>query len=70
MASNLNLKRALYDNVKFLSVMRAELDGRVLLLGEIGEFYKERLGELVLEFGGEVIIYEAVLRPLKLYTLK
>ena len=61
MASNLNLERALDDNVKLLSVMRAELHWSVLLRGDIGEFYKEGLGKLILELGREVIIFNAVL---------
>ena len=61
MAADLNLEGALDDNVKFLTVMRAELDGGVLLLGDIGEFYKEGLCELLFEFGREVIVLVAVL---------
>ena len=59
--ADLNLERTLDDNVEFLAVVRAELDGCVLLLGDIGEFNKEGLGELFLEFRREVIVLVAVL---------
>ena len=57
----LHLKRALNDNVEFLAVVRVKLDGGILLFGEIGELYKEGLGELILEFRCEVVVLNAVL---------
>ena len=41
--------------------MRVEFYRSVLFLGEIGEFYKEGLGELFFEFGREVVIFNSVL---------
>ena len=59
--ANLNLERALNDNVKFLTVMGVELHRSILLFGQIRKFNEERLCKLLLEFGSEVIILNAVL---------
>ena len=59
--SDLNLERALNDNVKLLTVVGVELHRSVLLFGNVREFYKERLGELALEGWGEVVVLNAVL---------
>ena len=57
----LNLERALDDDVELLTVVRVELDGSVLLLCKVGEFYEEGLSELISEFGGEIVVDKAVL---------
>jgi hypothetical protein len=59
--TDLNLKRALNDNVKFLTLVRGKLYGSVLLLGKIGELDQKRFGKLFLELGRKVVIFNAVL---------
>ena len=59
--ADLNLKRALNDNVKFLTVVRAKLNRRVLLLGKIRELNQKRFGKLILKLGSKVVIFNAVL---------
>ena len=59
--ADLNLKRALYDNVEFLTIVRIELHGCILFFGEIREFDQKRLGKLILEFRCKVVVFNAVL---------
>ena len=59
-AADLNLQRALDDDVEFLTVVRVERDGRVLFFGEVGELDEEGLGKLILELRGEVIVDDAL----------
>jgi hypothetical protein len=59
--TDLYLEGTLDDHVEFLAVVGVQLDGSVLLFGEIGEFYEEGLRQLFLEFGSQVVILNAVL---------
>ena len=58
--AHLYLQRALDDDVKLLTVVGIQLDGSVLLLRQIGEFDEERLRQLFLEFGGQVVVDHAL----------
>ena len=59
--AHLHLQGALDDHVKLLTVMGVQLDGSVLLFRQIGEFDEERLRQLFLEFGGQVVVDHALL---------
>ena len=61
MVAYLHLQSTLDNDVELLAVVRAELDGRILLLGNVGELDKEGLCELILELGGQVVVLDAVL---------
>ena len=56
----LYLQGALDDHVKLLAVVGVQLHGGVLFFRQIGEFDQERLRQLILEFGGQVVVDHAL----------